>query len=164
MKKYYQNTTLKSLITATAALGFIAVPLVQADQERVAIQVDRTPLKTEVTETFVDGYKVPNQYRTYFTEFPEFEENVVVRYHKGRAYYVNSDNWKIVRVVDLDSSIELEKEDSVFVQGYVIPEERRTRFIEVPKPDEKLNVRYYNNTAYYVDSDFKIVRTVDLSR
>lgn len=165
MKNYYQNTTLKSLLTATAALGFIAVPLVQADEARIAIRADRAPLTTEVTKTFVDGYKVPNQYRTYFTEFPTIEEeNVVLRYHNGRAFYVNSNDWKIVRVVELDPSIKAQEEDSVFVQGYVIPEERRTRFIEVPNPDKEVSVRYYNNTAYYMNSDFEIVRTVNLSR
>ena len=165
MKKHHQNTTLKSLITATAALGFIAVPIVLADDERTVITVDRTPLKTEVTETFVDGYTVPDQYRTYFTEFPQIEEeNVVVRYQNGRAYHVNKEDWKIVRVVDLDSSVEVAEEDSVLVKGDVIPEARRTRFIEVPTPEEKMSVRYYNNTAYYMDSDFRIVRTVRLSR
>lgn len=89
-------------------------------------------------------------------------ENVVVRYHRGRAYYVNKNDWKIVRVVDLDTSIKAENEDTAFVAGYVIPEERRTRFVEVPNPDDQVNVRYYNNTAYYMDSSYQIVRTVPL--
>ncbi len=148
------------LAVATAALGVIAVPFAQAEE-----LVVRTPLKTEVTETFVDGYKVPNQYRTYFTEFPTVEEkNVVVRYHNGRAYYVNNTDWKIVRVVELDPSMKMQKEDSVYVQGYVIPENNRTRFIDVPNPDKEVSVRYYNNTAYYMNSDFEIVRTVRLTR
>ncbi len=160
MKKYNQNTTLKSLVIATAALGVIAVPLVQAEEHVV-----RTPLKTEVVETFVDGYKVPTEYRTYFTEVPTVKEkDVVVRYYKGRAYYVNSNDWKIIRVADLDPTIKLDKDDTVFVQGYVIPETARTRFIDLPNPDKEVSVRYYNNTAYYMNSDYQIVRTVRLTR
>ncbi len=87
-----------------------------------------------------------------------------MRYHRGRAYYVNSNDWKIVRVVDLDPSIKMAEEDSAFVKDYVIPEDRRTRFIDVSNPDAKLSVRYYNNTAYYMDSSFRIVRTVRLTR
>ncbi len=60
MKKYTQHTTLKSLITAFAALGFIAVPAVLAEEERVVIKTDRVPLKAEVDAAFVDGYTVPN--------------------------------------------------------------------------------------------------------
>ncbi|MCB1242251.1 MAG: hypothetical protein KDN04_05905 [Verrucomicrobiae bacterium] len=67
-----------------------------------------------------------------------------------------------MRVVDLDTSIKAENEDTAFVAGYVIPEERRTRFVEVPNPDDQVNVRYYNNTAYYMDSSYQIVRTVPL--
>ncbi len=77
MKKYNQKTTLTYLAIATAAVGVIAVPFAQAEEHVV-----RTPLKTEVTETFVDGYKVPTQYRTYFTEVPTVKEkDVVVHYH-----------------------------------------------------------------------------------
>lgn len=165
MKVNYKKTTLNSLVTAIAALGFIAVPSVQAEDKNTVIQIDRTPLTTEVTRTFVDGYTVPGQYRTYFTEFPNItEENVVVRYHRGRAYYVNKNDWKIVRVVDLDTSIKLEEEDAAFKQGYMIPENLRTRFFDVPNPEKAVSVRYYNNTAYYMDADFRIVRTVRLSR
>lgn len=185
MKHYNQNTPLKSLFAATAGLGFIAAPLAFAQgsnkppytpsntqentqgttQERTVVKVDRTPLKSEVTDQFVEGYTIPDQYRTYFTAFPEVEEkDVVVRYQKGRAYHVNSKDWKIVRVVDLDSSIEIEKEDSALVRGYVIPEDRRTRFISVPKAEKEQRVHYFNNTAYYTNSDFEIVRTVRLTR
>lgn len=165
MKRYIQNTTIKSLVTATAVLGFIAVPFIQAQDGQTITKTERTPLGTEVTKTFVDGYQVPNEYHTYFTDFPTVEEkDVVVRYQNGRAYYVNSNDWKIVRVVDLDSSMKAEKEDSVFVEGYVIPEDRRTNFIEVPNPEEEVSVRYYNNTAYYMNSDYEIVRTVNLTR
>lgn len=188
MKKHTQNTTLKSLVTAVAALGLISVPAVKADDDRTAVKVrdanpipredpvkadddrtavkvDRVPLKADVNATFVDGYTIPNQYQTYFTEVPAIEgENVIVRYHGGRAYYVNNDDWKIVRIVDLDSSIKVAEEDSAFIKGYVIPEDRRTRFVEVPNPDAKISVRYYNNNAYYMDSSFRIVRIVRLSR
>jgi len=116
-----------------------------------------------VNETFVKGYTIPNEYQTHFTEVPAVEgENVVVRYYGGRAYYVNSSDWKIVRVVDLDASGEVTSEDSVYIEGYVIPDTNRTRFIEVPNPDAGMNVRYYNNTAYYLDSSYRIVRTVPL--
>ncbi len=165
MKKNIQYTTIKGLVTAIAALGLIAVPFVQADDERTVVEVDRTPLKADVNATFIDGYTIPTQYRTYFTEVPAIEgENVVVRYHSGRAYYVNSNDWKIVRVVDLDSSLEVAEEDAAMIEGYVIPEDRRTRFIEVPNPDAEVSVRYYNNTAYYLDSSYRIVRTVPLAR
>jgi len=166
MKNYNQNNTFKNLVTATAVLGFVAVPLVLADKNQpAATDKDRAPLTTEVTQTFVEGYTVPSQHRTHFTELPAIEEEkVVVRYHNGRAYYVNSDNWTIQRVVELDPSIKLDKDSSVYVEGYMIPEAARTRFIDVPKPEGKMSVRYYNNTAYYMDSDFRIVRTVKLSR
>ena len=90
-------------------------------------------------------------------------ENVVVRYYGGRAYYVNSNDWKIVRVAELDPSIEVTTETSAFVEGYVIPDTYRTRFVEVPAADAGMSVRYYNNTAYYMDSSYRIVRTVPLA-
>ena len=204
MKKSTQcTTTTQRIVTAIAALGFIAVPVVQADQSRSgagtderggAAQADerrdaaqdqrrdagqadqrrtenqaqgqREILKTEVTETFVDGYTVPEQYRIHFTEVPKVEvEDVVVRYHNGRAFYLNNKDWKIVRVVELNTSFEATDEDEMLVEGYVIPENRRTRFIEVSKPeaDAEVNVRYLNNTVYYMDSDYRILRSVRLT-
>lgn len=212
MKKSTQCPTTKRIVTAIAALGFIAIPVVQADQSRDGAQADerrgaaqaderradgqaeerrdaaqdqrrdagqadqrragnqgqgqREPLKTEVTETFVDGYTVPEQYRMHFTEVPKIEgENVVVRYHNGRAFYVNNNDWKIVRIVELDSAGEVSEEDKNLAEGQVIPENRRTRFIEVSKPeaDSEVNVRYLNNTVYYMDSNYRIVRSVRLT-
>lgn len=162
--KITRFNTVKSLVAATAALGLIAVPVVQADDDQTTVTVEtREALSPEVTSTFVEDYTIPTQYRTYFTEVPTVEEeNVVVRYAYGRAYYVNSDDWKIVRVVELDPTVEVSSEAAVFVEGYVIPETYRTRLVEVPTPEPEVRVRYYNNTAYYVDSSYRIVRAVPL--
>jgi hypothetical protein len=174
MKPPTRITTLQRFGTAIAFLGLIAaVPLAQADDDtKIKIKENKVKikgkgarelLKPEVNETFVNGYTIPNEYQTHFTEVPAVEgENVVVRYYGGRAYYVNSTDWKIVRVVDLDAPAEVTSADAVYIEGYVIPDTYRTRFIEVPNPDAGLSVRYYNNTAYYLDSSYRIVRTVPL--
>jgi hypothetical protein len=176
MNQTKRITTLQRFGTAIAFLGLVAaVPLAQADDDtKIKIKENKVKikgkgarelLKTEVNETFVKGYTIPNEYQTHFTEVPAVEgENVVVRYYGGRAYYVNSSDWKIVRIVDLDAPGEVTSEDAVYVEGYVIPDTNRTRFIEVPNPDAGLSVRYYNNTAYYLDSSYRIVRTVPLMR
>lgn len=170
------TTTLKRLASAIAVLGLIAaVPSLHADDDtKVKVKDNkvvvkgkgaRELLKPEINQTFVQGYTVPNEYQTHFTEVPAVESNnVVVRYYGGRAYYVNSSDWAIQRVVDLDTSVQMSSEDAAYVQGYVIPETNRTRFIEVPNPDAGVSVRYYNNTAYYMDSSYRIIRTVPLSR
>lgn len=174
MKKHTLFKTIKQLGAALAVIGLVAaLPIVQADDEtKIKIKENKVKikgkgaaelLKPEVTKTFVDGYTVPTEYQTHFTEVPAVqEENVVVRYYGGRAYYVNSTDWKIQRVVDLDSSVEVTTDSSAYVEGYVIPETTRTRFVEVPTPDAGLSVRYYNNTAYYMDPSYRIVRTVPL--
>ena len=175
MKNPTLLNTVKRLGTAIALLGLItAIPMAQADDDKAKVKIKdnkvkikgkgaREMLKPEVTASFVNGYTIPNEYHTHFTEVPAVEgENVVVRYRGGRAYYVNSTDWKIVRVVDLDSSVEVAADDAAFVEGYVIPNTYRTRFIEVPNPDAGLSVRYYNNTAYYMDPSYRIVRTVPL--
>ncbi len=174
MKKHPFIKTIKHLGAAIAVIGFaIAIPVIHADDEtKIKIKDNKVKikgkgaaemLKPEVTNTFVDGYTVPTEYQTHFTEVPAVqEENVVVRYYGGRAYYVNSNDWKIVRVVELDSSVEVTADTSAYVEGYVIPETTRTRFIDVPNPDAGLSVRYYNNTAYYMDPSYRIVRTVRL--
>ena len=175
MKQPKRITTLKRLGTAIAVLGLtISMPLVKAEDEtkikikdnKVKIKGDaaREMLKPEVTSTWVKGYTVPTEYREYFTEVPAVErDNVVVRYRGGRAYYINSNDWSIVNVVDLDPSVEVTTEDSAYVEGYVIPETRRSYFVEVPTPDTGTTVRYYNNTAYYMDPSYQIVRTVPLA-
>jgi hypothetical protein len=167
-------SALKRLGTAVAVLGLVAaVPLVNADDEtKIKIKENKVKikgkgalelLKPEINETFVNGYVIPNEYHPHFTEVPAVEgENIVVRYYGGRAYYVSSNDWKIVRVVDLNPSIEATADASAYVEGYVIPDTSRTRFVEVPNPDTGLSVRYYNNTAYYLDSSYRIVRTVRL--
>jgi hypothetical protein len=169
-------TTWKHLAAAIALLGLTAaVPSLQADDDtKVKVKDNkvvvkgkgaRELLKPEINQTFVQGYTVPNEYQTHFTEVPAVESNnVVMRYYGGRAYYVNSSDWTIQRVVDLDASYEVSAEDAVYVQGYAIPETNRTRFIEVPNPDAGVSVRYYNNTAYYMDPSYRIIRTVPLSR
>lgn len=189
MKKYTLPTLLKRLGTAVAALGLIlAIPASQAQDskapEKVKIKDEegdskvkikdnkvkikgkaaREMLKPEVTSAWVQGYTVPNEYREYLTEVPAVErENVVVRYRGGRAYYINSNDWSIVQVVDLDPSVEVTTEDSAYVEGYVIPETRRSYFVEVPAAETGTTVRYYNNTAYYLDPSYRIVRTVPLA-
>jgi len=121
-------------------------------------------LKPEVTKTWIQGYTVPQEYQSHFTEVPRPEaDNIVVRYYGGRAYYVNATDWTIVRAVELDPSVEVTTETSTFVEGYVIPDRYRTRFVEVPNPDAGMSVRYYGNTAYYMDDQYRIVRTVPLS-
>jgi len=59
-------------------------------------------------------------------------------------------------------SVEVTSEDAAFVEGYVIPDTYRTRFVEVPNPDAGVRVRYYNNTAYYIDPSYRIVRALPL--
>lgn len=175
MKKPTQLNTLKRLGTAMVMLGLsAAVPIIQADDDKVKVKAKeekvkikgkdaRELLKPEVTSTFVDGYTIPNEYQTYFTEVPAAEgDSVVVRYLGGRAYYINSADWKITRIVDLDSSNQIATDNNVFVEGYVIPDSSRTQFINVPSPDAGMNVRNYNNTAYYMDSSYRIVRVVPL--
>lgn len=137
---------------------------IKDNKVKVKGKAARDLLKPEVTSAWVQGYTVPDEYREYFTEVPVAErDSVVVRYRAGRAYYINQDDWSIVRVVDVDPSVEVSSEDSVYVTGYVIPEARRTQFVEVPAPDSGVTVRYYNNTAYYMDPSYRIVRTVPLA-
>lgn len=191
MKKSTLLNALKGFGLTIAALGlFVAIPASQADDDKkvkikdgnndddakikikdgdggkVKIKGDaaREMLKPEVTKTWVQGYTVPQEYQNHFTEVPRPEgDNVVVRYYGGRAYYVNSNDWKIVRAVELDPSVQVTAETSAFVEGYVIPDTYRTRFVEVPNPDAGMSVRYYGNTAYYMDDQYRIVRTVPLS-
>jgi hypothetical protein len=173
-----QTTTLQRISASIAALGLLlAIPVLQADDDKTKVKIKdgdkkvkikgkaaRDLLKPEVTSTWVQGYTVPQEYHTHFTEVPVVkEENVVVRYYGGRAYYVNSNDWKIVRVVDVDPTVEVSTDTSAYVEGYVIPETRRTHFVEVPNPDAGVSVRYYNNTAYYMDDQYRIVRTVPLA-
>lgn len=136
---------------------------IKKNKVKIKGRAARDLLKPEVTSAWVEGSTVQAEHREHLTELPPIEkDNVVVRYRAGRAYYVNSNDWKIVRVVDLDPSVEVSEEDAVFVEGYVIPETRRTQFVEVPNPDGGVTVRYYNNTAYYLDPQYRIVRTVSL--
>lgn len=174
MKKIPIFKTIKNIGAAIAVIGLVAaIPVIAADDDtKIKIKDNKVKikgkgaaemLKPEVSAAFVDGYTVPTEYQTHFTEVPAVqEENVVVRYYGGRAYYVNSTDWKIVRVVDLDTSVEVTSDSGVYVEGYVIPETTRTRFIEVPNPEAGMSVRYYNNTAYYMDPSYRIVRTVPL--
>ncbi len=167
--------TIKRIAASVVVLSVLtAVPVIQADDNKPKIKIKDNKvkikgegalemLKPEVSSAFVDGYTVPNEYQTHFREVPVVtEKNVSVRYYGGRAYYVNSNDWKIQRVVDLDSNVEVTSDSSAFVEGYVIPDTYRTRFVEVPNPDAGMSVRYYNNTAYYMDPSYKIVRTVPL--
>ena len=190
MKTNTLPSNLKRLGASIAMLGLIvAVPTLRADDDKkvkikdgdnqetkikikdgeggkvkIKGQAARDLLKPEVTKTWVQGYTVPQEYQSHFTEVPRPEgDNVVVRYYGGRAYYVTSNDWKIVRAVELDPSAELTTETSAFVEGYVIPDTFRTRFVEVPNPDAGMSVRYYNNTAYYMDDQYRIVSTVPLA-
>ena len=174
MKVHTIFHSLQSLGAAIAVLGLVAViPSVQADDDapKIKIKDDKIKikgkdalemLKPEVAATFVDGYTVPSEYQTHFTEIPAGEaKDVFVRYRGGRAYHVDSTG-KILRIVDLDPTIERTEADAAFVEGYMIPETHRTQFVEVPNPDAGMTVRYYNNTAYYMDPQYRIVRTVRL--
>ena len=91
---------------------------IKGDRVKVKGKAARDLLKPEVTSAWVDGYTVPNEYHTQFTEIPVVkEDNVVLRYYNGRAYYVNSDNWTIVRVTEIDPSFEASSDSSVWVEG-----------------------------------------------
>jgi|GEM_PF-1471239 hypothetical protein len=174
MKKNTLTRILKHLGAAIVIVGLNAsIPFVHSDDDTKVKVKDgkvkmkgkdaRELLKPEVNATFIDGYTIPSEYQTHFTEVPAVEgANIVVRYYGGRAYYVNSNDWKIQRVVDLDTSIEVSSDAAVYVEGYVIPDANRTRFIEVPNPDSGVSIRYYNNTAYYMDPSYRIIRTVPL--
>lgn len=169
---------IKSLGSGLIALGlFASFPAMGQDDVKIKIKDDKVKIKgkgaveaaremlaPEVTSTFVEGYTVPTEYHTHFTELPPLEsENVVIRYSGGRAYYIDSNSWKIVRVVNLNPSVQTEA-NTAFVEGYVIPEAQRSTLVEVPRPDPNLTVRYYNDTAYYMDPNYRIVRTVRLGR
>lgn len=129
-----------------------------------AVEAARELLAPEVSSTFVEGYTVPTEYHTHFTELPPLEsDKVVIRYNAGRAYYIDSDSWKIVRVVNLNPAVQAEA-NAAFVEGYVVPETQRSTLVEVPRPETNLTVRYYNDTAYYMDPNYRIVRTVRLGQ
>ncbi len=191
MNNSEQLTTTHWRLAAIAALGLITVSGVDAedDSQAATTAADRGLLETEVTESFVNGYTIPDRYRDSFTEVPAVEggdlsaphrngptvwvnlgdrrpqpQSVIVQYRRGRAYHVSTPDWEIVLVVDLDPFIEARTEDDVFIKGYVIPENTRNRFVEVPRPsaDSDLTVQYYDNTAYYVDSSFCIRATRSL--
>jgi hypothetical protein len=172
--------TLGTVATGILALGlFAALPAVAQNAEqdakikikenkikikgKDAVEAAREMLAPEVTSTFVEGYTVPTEYHTHFTELPPVEENVVIRYRAGRAYYIDQDSWKIVRVVTVNPALQAESE-TTFVEGSVIPEAQRTTLVELPQPDANLTVRYYNDTAYYMDPEYRIVRTVRLAQ
>ncbi len=163
---------IKTLGSGLIALGlFASPPALAQDDVKIkikdnkvkikgegAVEAAREILAPEVTSTFVEGYTVPTE------ELPPLESNdVVIRYHAGRAYYVDSDSWKIVRVVNVNPALQAEA-NAAFVEGYVIPEAQRTTFVEVPRPEENITVRYYNDTVYYMDPNYRIVRTVRLGR
>ena len=167
---------IKTLGSGLIALGLFASPAALAQDDvkikikdnkvkikgEGAVEAAREILAPEVTSTFVEGYTVPKEYHTHFTELPPLESNdVVIRYHAGRAYYVDSDSWKIVRVVNVNPALQAEA-NAAFVEGYVIPEAQRTTFVEVPRPEENITVRYYNDMVYYMDPNYRIVRTVRL--
>ncbi len=169
---------IKTLGSGLIALGLFASPAALAQDDvkikikdnkvkikgEGAVEAARELLAPEVTSTFVEGYTVPTEYHAHFTELPPLEsDRVVIRYHAGRAYYVDSDSWKIVRVVTVNPALQAEA-NAAFVEGYVIPEAQRSTFVEVPRPQENVTVRYYNDTVYYMDPDYRIVRTVRLGR
>jgi len=178
MKK---TPNIRSFITGLFALGlFAAVPAIAQNPNqdakikikenkikikgKDAVEAAREMLAPEVTSTFVEGYTVPTEYHAHFSTLPPAESgDVVLRYRAGRAYYVDSNSWKIVRVVNLNPAVQAEA-DPTFVEGYVIPEQQRTTLVELPKPEANITVRYYNDTAYYMDPSHRIIRTVRLGQ
>lgn len=129
-----------------------------------AVEAAREMLAPEVTSTFVEGYTVPTEYHDHFSTLPPVEsESVVIRYDAGRVYYIDSDSWKIVRVVNTSPSVQATA-STTLVEGAVIPEERRSALMEIPVPEASNTVRFYNNTAYYMDPNYRIVRTVRLGQ
>jgi len=67
------------------------------DAEEIAQEV----LTPDVQKTFVEGYIVPEEYRTYLQPMPEPTSEYTVTYYGDRVYYVNPDTYEIVRVVPL---------------------------------------------------------------
>lgn len=129
-----------------------------------AVEAAREMLAPEVTSTFVEGYTVPTEYHAHFSTLPPVEsESVVIRYDGGRVYYIDSDSWKIVRVVNTSPSVQATT-STTLVEGTVIPEDRRSALMEIPVPEASNTVRFYNNTAYYMDPSYRIVRTVRLGQ
>lgn len=166
------SSSLPAVLVTALACAAATLPLhVRADNDdddEDGVTVRReVVIQPEVTRTFVDGYVVPQQYHTHFTPLPPpSQPNVVLRYHNGRAYYLDSNDWKVVKVVTLNPSSApgpgLSAEVNTYVEGASVPVEHRTHFVELPPPSTGVTVRYYNGTAYYMDGGYKIVRTVRL--
>lgn len=172
MKKPFAFKTLGVAFAAVSCV--VAPPMIQADNDdddddvRVTTVRREVVIRPEVTRTFVEGYAVPTEYHTHFTSVPLPENpNVVVRYRNGRAYYMDTNDWKIVKVVTLNPATvdaPLAAEVNTYVPGYSVPVEHRTHFVDLPPPPTTgVTVRYYNGTAYYMDPSYKIVRTVRLN-
>lgn len=133
-------------------------------EPRMRSQTNREEIDPKIISTWVKGATVPQEYHSLFVELPPVEQaNVVVRYRGGRVFYINQNDWKIVRVVELDPGVPVPPEDAVFVEGYLVPAPHRERFVEVPTPDDGVSVRIYDGTAYYTDPHYRITRTVKLA-
>lgn len=67
------------------------------DAEAIAQEV----LTPEVQKTFVEGYIIPETYRTYLRPMPEPAKELTITYYGDRVYYMNPETYEIVRVVPL---------------------------------------------------------------
>lgn len=127
-------------------------------------QANSQELDPKITSGWVKGTTIPKDYHTLLVELPLIEqENVGMRYREGSVFYINQEDWKIIRVAELDPGTQVTPPETVFVEGYVVPDPLRKEFMEMPTPEAGTVVRVYNDTAYYMDSEDRIVRTEKLA-
>lgn len=128
-------------------------------------QTNREELDPKITSAWVKGETIPKEYHALLVELPPIERaDMEMRYREGRVYYINQNEWKIVRVAELDPGTRVAPLESAFVEGYVVPDQLRAGFTEMPSPDPETSVRVYNNTAYYMDSEGRIIQTMKLAQ
>lgn len=77
------------------------------DAEEVADEL----LSPEIQSTFVEGYVVPQEYRTHFHAMPDVDGDVELRYYGNQVYYVNPSTYEIVEVVSTPQPAPLADED-----------------------------------------------------
>lgn len=179
MKTPQLRKSVKYFGTAITALSFAtAAPLAYSDEVEVEIgdteievedgrveierDGDEVEITPEVSVKFVEGYVIPEVYRTRLTTIPMPEqEGVTIRYYGGRAYFVDTETFKIIRAVPLHPSKTVVAD---LVEGSTVPETYRTRLVDVPLPEEEdITIRYINGRICYVNPEtFEIVRVLPL--
>lgn len=127
-------------------------------------QTNRQELDPKITSAWVKGATIPQEYHALLVELPPIEQDdVAMHYREGRVYYINQKEWKIVHVAELDPGTQVAPLESVFIEGYVVPDQLRAGFVEMPSPEPDTTVRVYNNNVYYMDSEGRIIRTSKLT-